>query len=127
MGLSYYRWRADKLSSFQEEISFLMPIFQEPMTFDFVRHRSSFLLSTILAVAAKYTCVSTLTQVAGDSGPGDLLRFNSSPSMDSLKRHAVQPVAEEQWFQIRALAISSYFQALISKVHCLGAFETTTM
>ncbi|GMK54054.1 hypothetical protein CspeluHIS016_0106400 [Cutaneotrichosporon spelunceum] len=81
---------------FVKHIAFFMPVFQEPMTFDAVRHRSSFLLSTILAIAAKYNCVST--------GTADM------------------SVDEDKWFEIRALALSSYFQALISKVHCLGAW-----
>lgn len=77
--------------SYLEEISCFMPILQEPVTFDATRHQSSFLLSTILAIAAKY-CVG-----------------NASPGVDELT-----------WTRIRALATTSYLQAHISKVHCLG-------
>jgi hypothetical protein len=69
-----------------------MPILQEPVTFDAMRHQSSFLLSTILAIAAKY-CLNDV----------------GSPTVDELT-----------WTRIRALATTSYLQAHISKVHCLG-------
>ena len=81
--------------SYLEEIAFFMPILQEPLTFDAIRHQSSFLLATILAIAAKYCVVNT-------------------PSAGS-------PIVNElTWTRIRALATTSYLQAQISKVHCLG-------
>lgn len=104
-------------SSFKEQIAFFMPIFQEPMTFDHIRHQSSFLLSTILAVAAKYTCITT-TPPGGASAYSGSNPFGESPLVE---RHP-KPVSEDKWEEIRALATSSYFQALISKVHCLGGF-----
>lgn len=104
-------------SSFLEQIAFFMPIFQEPMTFDFVRHRSSFLLSTILAIAAKYNSTSTTRHNA--TGGEAAEPFGWDP-LGSSGRNGVKPVDEDKWFEIRSLALSSYFQALISKVHCLG-------
>lgn len=95
-----------------------MPIFQEPMTFDHIRLHSSFLLSTILAVAAKYNCVVTLPHRGGLGNKGSSDPFETSPSEANCR---VKPVSEEKWEEIRALATTSYFQALISKVHCLGA------
>lgn len=91
-----------------------MPIFQEPVTFDSIRHRSSFLLSTMLAIAAKYACQpqdnhadhlahSTRVQTRSDIYPG------RCPS-----------VSPDAWQQIRGVAITCFFQAMISKVHCLG-------
>jgi hypothetical protein len=50
---------------------------------------------------------------------GDLF---SSAEPDDRARHGVRPVEEEEWLQIRSLAMSCYFQAIVSKVHCLGEF-----
>lgn len=118
----YVVWQAIRSAdlSFQEHIASFMPIFQEPMTFDHIRHQSSFLLSTILAVATKYICVVTGTQTAmfGASSPFEV----SSSGVPRLK-----PISEDKWYEIRGLAITSYFQALISKVHCLGELPCSTV
>lgn len=99
------------MDSFRDEISFFLPIFLEPMTFDTVRHRSSFLLSAILAVACKYCCGTNADNPGNPFGP--------EPTIQQV-RHGVQPMDEEKWVSVRSWAMSSYFQALISKVHCLG-------
>jgi hypothetical protein len=108
--------------SFRDEISFFLPVCEEPMTFDSVRHRSSFLLSAILAVASKYCCATTRPYSAVDEATAGPFGSTPVPDLASHARHGVQPIAEEQWLRIRALAMSSYFQALISKVHCLGGY-----
>lgn len=111
--------------SFRDEISFFLPILQEPITFDFVRHHSSFLLSAILAVASKYCCTLTRPSGASEETISSPFGLPPSPGLASHIRHGIRPVSEQKWLQIRSLAVSSYFQATISKVHCLGMSTTS--
>lgn len=87
------------------------------MTFEYIRARSSFLLAAILAVAAKYCCITTPRPATASADPFDTVPRDR---WSSLERHGVTPVEEEKWLQIRALAMWGYFQVLISKVHYLG-------
>lgn len=84
-----------------------MPMFHESfaLSFDSVRHRSSFLFCTILAVASKYNSSDTA-------------------SSDTYVRH---PIDRDTWLQIRGMAMAGYVQAIISKVHCLEDVQATVL
>lgn len=94
-------------TSFAHEIAFFIPLFQEPLhlSFDSIRNRSSFLFSTILAIAAKYNSQLTSGQLGGTA----------------------QTIDPEIWLQVRGMAMAGYVQAIISKVHCLEDVQATVL
>ncbi|KAM0753315.1 hypothetical protein T439DRAFT_323951 [Meredithblackwellia eburnea MCA 4105] len=91
----------DLFQSFVRKILLYMPILVESVTFDGIKTRSPFLLSTMLAIAARY-CVA---------GRGSET-FNP-------RKHDAIVVTQDQYSSLRSLAMQHMCVSLMSKVHVL--------